>query len=58
MGAALKQSDNRARGNLRLNPDSWKAIDEAGKQRAGFVSRNTRAPEAVVEKLAKERQDA
>jgi hypothetical protein len=45
--------DDRARQNLRLNPDMWTAIDVARLHRPGSVSRNTWISEAIVEKLAR-----
>jgi hypothetical protein len=45
--------DDRARQNLRLNPDMWTAIDAARLRRPGSVSRNTWISEAIVEKLAR-----
>lgn len=40
--------------NLRLAPETFKAIDEARSARSGHVSRNTWLTEAVREKLARE----
>lgn len=40
--------------NLRLAPETFKAIDEARSARPGHVSRNTWLTEAVQEKLARE----
>jgi len=54
MSAALKQSENRSRANLRLDANIWEAIDQARNRRAGFISRNTWVMEAVLEKLARE----
>jgi len=48
---------DRARQNLRLDPDIWTAIDSARLRRAGNVSRNTWVTEAIVEKLAREQNN-
>lgn len=40
--------------NLRLPPETFRAIDDRREQRAGRVSRNTWIAEAITEKLAKE----
>lgn len=40
--------------NLRLPPETFRAIDERRERRAGSVSRNTWIAEAITEKLAKE----
>lgn len=40
--------------NLRLSPETFRAIDEARGCRAGSVSRNTWIAEAIEEKLARE----
>jgi len=40
--------------NLRLSPDTFRAIDDARGRRAGNVSRNTWIAEAIEAKLARE----
>lgn len=40
--------------NLRLPPETFKAIDDLRERRAGSVSRNTWIAEAITEKLARE----
>lgn len=44
--------------NLRLPPETLRAIDERRLGRAGSVSRNTWIAEAIFEKLAKEASEA
>jgi metal-responsive CopG/Arc/MetJ family transcriptional regulator len=40
--------------NLRLPPETFRAIDDLRERRAGSVSRNTWIAEAITEKLARE----
>lgn len=40
--------------NLRLSPETFRAVDDARGRRAGNVSRNTWIAEAIEEKLARE----
>jgi hypothetical protein len=49
--------DDRARQNLRLEPDLWLAIDKARLRRPGSVSRNTWIAEAILEKVQREAPD-
>ena len=44
--------------NLRIAPELMRAIDAARLRRTGNVSRNTWIAEAIVEKLAREEDDA
>ena len=44
--------------NLRLSPETFRAIDAARERRAGNVSRNTWIAEAIEEKLAEEATQA
>ena len=44
------KADDRARQNLRLDPEVWAAIDAARMRRAGSISRNTWITEAIAEK--------
>ncbi|MCB9982113.1 MAG: hypothetical protein H6861_00340 [Rhodospirillales bacterium] len=50
----VTESDKRPRQSLRLEPDVWRAIDGARKNRAGNVSRNTWITEAILEKIARD----
>ncbi|WP_414429329.1 hypothetical protein [Xanthomonas campestris] len=43
--------------NLRLPPETFRAIDDTRERRAGCVSRNTWIAEAIKEKLARETPD-
>lgn len=43
--------------NLRLPPETFRAIDDTRERRAGCVSRNTWIAEAIKEKLAREAAD-
>jgi metal-responsive CopG/Arc/MetJ family transcriptional regulator len=40
--------------NLRLPPETFRAIDDLRERRAGSVSRNTWIAEAITEKLERE----
>ena len=57
MTANQAKLDDRARQNLRLNPDMWTAIDMARLHRPGSVSRNTWITEAIVEKLSRKQDN-
>ena len=50
-----KRIDPRLRQSLRLSQEVCNAIDEARKNRAGNVSRNTWISEAILEKLQREK---
>jgi len=56
MTATALRRDDRARQNLRLDPEFWLAIDQARLRRPGNISRNTWITEAVQEKLQRERE--
>lgn len=44
--------------NLRLAPETFRAVDTARSRRAGNVSRNTWIAEAIEEKLARDANQA
>ncbi|MGO9420642.1 hypothetical protein [Roseiarcus sp.] len=46
--------DLRARQSLRLDPETWEAIDAVRLRRAGSISRNTWITEAILEKLERD----
>ena len=58
MSDANTKHEDRARQNLRLNPEIWLSIDAARMRRAGNISRNTWVTEAILEKLAREQSYA
>ena len=51
-----REASGRTRQNLRLDPDTWAAIDAARGRRSGKIARNTWIAEAIAEKLQRERQ--
>jgi hypothetical protein len=57
MTANQAKLEDRARQNLRRNPDVWTAIDAARLHRPGSVSRNTWITETIVENLAREQDN-
>jgi hypothetical protein len=58
MSETNNKLEDRARQNLRLNPEIWLSIDAARMRRAGNISRNTWVTEAILEKLALEQSYA
>ncbi len=57
MSSELKNNDNRARQNLRIDPCILDALDSERFKRGGFVSRHTWIMEAILEKLAREQDN-
>jgi hypothetical protein len=57
MAALIREpTDGRTRQNLRLQPEVWKAIDDARAHRvSGKIPRNTWIAEAISEKLARDK---
>jgi DNA (cytosine-5)-methyltransferase 1 len=54
MGAIDTKMDDRARQNLRLNPEVWLAVDVVRTRRSRTISRNAWVAEAILEKLERE----
>lgn len=56
MMAPNREASGRTRQNLRLDPETWAAIDQARALRSGKIARNTWIAEAIAEKLQRERR--
>lgn len=53
-GAERHKQDDRARQNVRLEPEILTAIDVSRRRRPGNISRNTWITEAILEKLQRD----